>query len=135
MSKPKPPPTPPPNVIAPTLAFRSTVPDPPRNLGEYGRDAWDRLARAYGITDEGGKEVLYQSCAATDLAETLAAEVARDGAVIEVGGVKRSHPAIRDLLQARALAARMLKLLGLDLESARPTAGRPGAGFGWTGRK
>ena len=34
-------------------------------------------------------------------------------------GNKRSHPAIRDLLQARALAARKLRMLGLDLEAAR----------------
>ena len=52
--------------------------------------------------------------------------LARPGRFISQGralrghdGNKRSHPAIRDLLQARALAARKLRMLGLDLEAAR----------------
>ena len=49
-------------------------------------------------------------------------------------GNKRSHPAIRDLLQARALAARKLRMLGLDLEAARLACSVPEPTSGFQGR-
>jgi hypothetical protein len=45
-----------------------------------------------------------------------------------------SHPAIRDLLQARALAARKLRMLGLDLEAARLACSVPEPTSGFQGR-
>ena len=43
----------------------------------------------------------------------------------------KDHPLLRHETAARGLVGRLLTRLGLDVEPLRPTAGRPGTGFGW----
>jgi hypothetical protein len=48
---------------------RSTIPEPPRTLGEPGRSLWDRVMAEYDIADSGGRELLALACQALDRAE------------------------------------------------------------------
>ena len=105
---------------------------PPGNLGEPGRQLWDRIQAEFAIHDAGGVALLFQACSAIDTAEVLGEAIARDGAVIYVRGTPRSHPAIKDQLTARALACRLLEKLGVTLEPLKPL-GRPNQPTGWTG--
>jgi hypothetical protein len=106
---------------------------PPRDLGQHGRNLWDEVQAAYGITDRGGVEILVQACTALDRAEALAAAIATDGAIVySRTGVPRSHPAVKDELACRAFVVRTLERLGLNVESVKPV-GRPPGTLGWTG--
>jgi P27 family predicted phage terminase small subunit len=106
---------------------------PPRKLGKHGRSLWDAVMVEYGITDRGGIEILAQACEQLDEIESLAEEVNRDGRVIRSrNGPPKAHPAIRDIRQGRAVFAKLLKELGLNLESVKPM-GRPPQGVGWLG--
>src|SRR5262245_54277730 len=84
------------------------VPEPPRSLGEAGRSLWQRVLKAYRIDDVGGREILYQACAAADVAEQLAAVVAEDGPrFVTKQGIK-SHPCLKDGLAARAFVVKSI---------------------------
>jgi hypothetical protein len=60
--------------------------------------------------------VLSQACFAASRADRCRAIIDRDGELLRAGKAVRSHPLLRDKLQNRALAARLLGKLGLDLE-------------------
>jgi hypothetical protein len=114
-------------------ASSGTGPQPPRSLGQPGRNLWNSVMAEYDIQDSGGLELLAQACAGLDRAEALRTEIDRDGEVIRSRGVIRSHPAIKDELAARAFVVRALARLGLNFEPVRPSVGRPGHGSGWSG--
>jgi hypothetical protein len=78
----------------------------------------------YDIHDSGGIEVLAQICATLDRAESLAAEVDRDGPTITTKHGLKEHPALRAELGCRAFITRNLQRLGLNLETIKPV-GRP----------
>jgi hypothetical protein len=84
----------------------------------------------YRITDSGGTEMLCQLCEAADTAASLQAEIDADGHVIRTKAGPKSHPALRDLLAARAFIVRTLARLGLDVEPIRPLGRPPGPSFG-----
>jgi hypothetical protein len=102
----------------------ATAGEPPRKLGDHGRNLWDRIMSEYGITDSGGIEMLAQACAGLDRAEALRAQIDADGEVIRSRGAVREHPAIKLELAARAFVVRTLGRLGLNFEPLR-TVGRP----------
>ena len=103
--------------------------DPPGNLGQAGADLWQRVMRAYAIDDEGGKQLLFEACAACDRAHELKAAIDRDGAVVMSRTGPKTHPAIKLELEARSFVVRTLHRLGLDIEPTRPI-GRPAGGHG-----
>jgi len=105
-------------------------PQPPRPLGRYGRDVWDRVMAAYAIEDVGGIEMLTIACQAIDRAECCREEIERAGHMIPSHTGMRSHPLIRDELQCRALAMRTIDRLGINHEAIKPI-GRPPASVGW----
>jgi hypothetical protein len=105
---------------------------PPRKLGDHGMKLWSTTMREYAIEDCGGVEILAQICAALDRAETLAEQVAADGAVIQTKSGLREHPAVKAELACRAFICRNLQRLGLNLEPIK-AHGRPPGGFGWKG--
>jgi len=114
-------------------ALPAQVPDPPRPLGPHGAALWRRTQAEYAIRDVGGIELLAQSCAAEDTAESLAEAIARDGHVIHTRtGIPRAHPALRDELAARAFVVRTLEKLGISVEAVKPPGRPPGGGLGWT---
>ena len=104
--------------------------EPPRLLGEHGLDLWHRVQDEFHIEDPAGVEFLTQACQACDLAEALHARIEDDGVTLRTAanGV-RSHPAIKDELQARALVIRTLARLGITEEPIRPVRG-PGQAAG-----
>jgi len=91
---------------------------------------WEKLNAefSFSIAD---KELLKQACIMTDRADTLAAQIESDGSVLySTNGMPKSHPAIRDELQARAFVARTLQRLGVigDPDRRKRGPGRPGSG-------
>jgi hypothetical protein len=99
--------------------------DPPRQLGDHGRQFWRLVTSEYDIVDSGGREILMQCCAALDRAEALRSQIDADGEVLRVKGGVKSHPALRDELACRAFITRSIARLGLDVEPIRAGAGRP----------
>ncbi len=57
--------------------------DPPRDLGKYGLDLWNRITNSYAIEDEGGRSVLAEACSAWERAERLRQQINRDGETIQ----------------------------------------------------
>jgi hypothetical protein len=105
---------------------------PPRQLGQYGRDLWDRVMAGYSIEDVGGIEMLCLACEAVDRAERCRAIIDRDGELIPgATGAMRAHPLIREELQNRAFAMRTIDRMGLNREALRPLGRPPGRGVGW----
>ena len=96
---------------------------PPFTLGKHGRSLWDRVQSEFDCSDVAGVEMLAQICATADLAEQLAQEIARDGAVVRLRGSVRSHPAAKDLIAARSFVVRGLTRLGLNYEPLRVARG------------
>jgi hypothetical protein len=122
-------PRPPFTVVSP----ETTAVSPPRTLGQHGRALWDAVQREYGITDRGGIEILAQVCGAVDVIEALGEGIGRDGAVVYTRAGPKAHPAIKDQTALRALVCRGLERLGLNVESIKPTSGRPPNAYGYTG--
>jgi P27 family predicted phage terminase small subunit len=108
-----------------------TPPSPPRALRAAGHDLWSRVQGEYVVTDVGGVELLQQCCEAADLVQELSERVARDGVTLETKTGVRAHPALRDMLSARAFLVTTLRRLGVTNE---PVArmGRP-SGPRWRG--
>jgi hypothetical protein len=105
------------------------VPDPPRPLGPAGQQLWESIQGEYNIQDQGGVAMLLVGCQAFDRAEKLRVEIDRDGEVVRLrNGNIRSHPALRDEVQARAQLMRCLEKLGLNLEPIK-SIGRPSGSF------
>jgi hypothetical protein len=91
-----------------------------------------RRLSIYGIVDCGGLEILCIACEATDRIHSLAEAIAEDGPVVRTRSGVRAHPALRDELANRALVARLLSKLGINVEPIK-TPGRPASGgLGWT---
>jgi phage terminase small subunit len=103
--------------------------EPPRPLGEHGKNLWDRIQAEYALHDAGGCEILCQCCQALDRAEALAARIREEGESIKTKFTTRTHPAVREELQARAFVVKALKELGLNVEPVRPV-GRPPQAYG-----
>jgi hypothetical protein len=106
-----------------------SIPAPPRPLGEHGQGLWGRVQREFFIQDAAGQEILCQACATLDLAELLAATVAHEGPMVVTAHTRKTHPAVREQIAARALVCRLLEKLGVNTEAARPGPGRPPRGY------
>jgi hypothetical protein len=101
------------------------VPQPPVPLGPVGIALWSDVLQAYMFDDAASYTVLAQACSCADRAERLRQLIDKDGEVLWTKTGIRSHPALRDEVQNRALCCRLLGKLGLDLEPTRPSQGRP----------
>jgi P27 family predicted phage terminase small subunit len=109
-----------------------TPPSPPRILGPTGQDLWARVQAEYVISDCGGIELLCQCCEAADLVQELAECVAREGKTLQTkSGTLKAHPALRDMLSARAFVVTTLRRLGVTNEPIG-RIGRP-SGPHWRG--
>jgi hypothetical protein len=105
---------------------------PPSTLGEVGLGVWNSVQAEYDITDSGGRSMLEQACRALDRAEDCSAQIARDGTLLMTRHGPKDHPLLRHETANRALAVRILRQLGLDVEPVK-AIGRPGKGIGWRG--
>jgi hypothetical protein len=99
--------------------------EPPFILGEPGRSLWDRVQAEYAVSDAGGVEMLAQACAGADLAAQLNEEIQRDGPTVRGRNGVRTHPAVKDVIAARAFVVRTLIKLGIAYEPTKPGVGRP----------
>jgi hypothetical protein len=108
-----------------------TPPTPPRTLGPTGQDLWARVQAEFVINDVGGVELLAQCCEAADLVQELAECVAREGKTLQTKTGLRAHPALRDMLSARAFVVTTLRRLGVTDEPVG-RVGRP-SGSRWRG--
>lgn len=112
----------------------SNLPQPPRQLGPAGFELWTAVQSEYAIEDSGGVAVLAAACEALDLAETLAAQIAKDGITIAGPSGPRVHPCVKDANQSRALMVRCLARLGVLYDEVRPVGRGPGRrAKGWMG--
>ena len=114
----------------------SNLPQPTRQLGQAGRDLWDSIQSEFCIEDAGGIEVLMTACQALDRAESLAAQIAADGMILEgPSGASKVHPCVPCELSARTLAVRCLQKLGILHETILPVGKGPGGRRqkGWGG--
>ena len=98
---------------------------PPAHLDGVGLELWRSISSQYAFDDPGSYEVLSQACFAARRADRARAIIDEQGEMLEIGKVVRSHPLIRDEIQCRALCARLLGKLGLDLEPVGPQRGAP----------
>lgn len=114
----------------------STLDDPgstPKGLGLDGAALWARVQAEFAIDDVGGREILFQLCAATDRAERCRQIIERDGELIRsANGAWRDHPLIRMELSARSFVVRTLMRLGIASEPPK-TPGRSATPIGWRG--
>jgi hypothetical protein len=102
-----------------------TAPDPPPSLGEHGQKLWHDILGEYDISGAPDLTILEQACACCDRAETLRAQIEREGeSIATAGGSTKANPLIALELQARALLARLLGRLDLSDEPRRGP-GRP----------
>jgi phage terminase small subunit len=108
----------------------ATIPPPPRTLGPTGLSLWSRVQAEYRILDCGGAEILCIACEATDRIQSLSAAIAEDGETIRTRGGLKANPLLRDELANRALVARLLSKLGINVEPVK-SPGRPSSGLGW----
>ena len=99
---------------------------PPRPLGNDGAGLWNAITSSYDISDEGGREILAQACAALDRAEALRAQIDSDGEILRTKTGLRDHPGLRHELACRAFITRSLARLGLDVEAIKPIGRPPG---------
>ena len=104
------------------------VPEPPPELGEYGRSLWTSVLQQYDVGDAGGLETLRQACCACDRAEACRKIIDADGELLRTKSGVRSHPLLRDELQNRSLTLKAIQRLGLDLEPIKSIGRPPGIG-------
>jgi hypothetical protein len=105
---------------------------PPRPLSGEGMALWRRVTAAYRIDDEGGIELLVQSCEAEDRLKEIAVQIKDDGLTIRSKTGLREHPLLKVELGLRAFIVRTLARLGIVFETVK-TPGRPGGFACWTG--
>jgi hypothetical protein len=78
------------------------------------------------LDDVGGQELLAFACGALDRAESLRAQIDREGEIVKVKGSMRDHPALRHELANRAFVVKTLSRMGLNVEVPARSPGRPG---------
>jgi hypothetical protein len=78
-----------------TMIGSAPGPDPvamPDGLGVYGQALWRDVQNEYDVTDIGGRETLFQICAAKDMAVRLRERIDRDGVFVKSRqGRARTH--------------------------------------------
>ena len=93
-----------------------------------GLDIAKSVFQVHGVDAAG--QVLIRRQFALDRAESLSAAIAEDGQTIRTRTSVRVHPGLRDELANRALVARLLSKLGINVEPVK-SVGRPASPLGW----
>jgi len=102
----------------------------PAHLDSVGAELWRQITSEFQWDDGATYQILEQACFARQRAERCRRFVDDQGEMLVVKGILRSHPLLRDEIANRALCARLLGRLGLDLEPLRSGPGRPSGGMG-----
>ena len=113
-------------------AGNQSADQPTRPLGQHGQTLWNNVMRDYDVSDVGGRELLLLACEATDRASSLREKINRDGEFLQLrNGALKPHPGLKMELASQAFVAKTLRVLGLNVEPARPGPGRPPGPLGW----
>jgi hypothetical protein len=102
------------------------VPEPPGPLDTFGRQLWDAILLEYVFTDPGSTEIAYQACLSRSRAESCRQIIDREGELIRTRTGTRAHPLLREECAARALLARLIQKLGMNLEPVKAIGRPPG---------
>jgi hypothetical protein len=105
---------------------------PPRKLGRYGTELWQRVTVEFVIEDASGIELLTLACQALDRAESCSEQISETGELIKVKNGFRENPLCKVELANRAFITRTLARLGLEHEPQK-AIGRPPSPLGWKG--
>jgi hypothetical protein len=97
----------------------------PKSLDKTGAHLWTEVVSCYEFADPGSYAILEQACLCVQRAERCRLLIDKDGEMLFGKNGPRANPLLRDELGNRALCARLLGRLGLDLEPLHPTPGRP----------
>lgn len=99
---------------------------PPGHLSKEAKQIWKKLTEEYGISDNGGKEILRAGLEAFDRAQKARENIDRVGLLVKdrFGAVK-PHPLISCERDARAAYLQALRQLNFDIEPLRDGPGRP----------
>jgi hypothetical protein len=116
-----------------SLVKAAGAPKAPRKLGPHGSNLWRAVHAEYQIDDIGGIELLALACESLDRSEACKEQINSEGQVLKTKTGWREHPLLKHETQSRALAARLLGRLGLDVEALRSGPGRPPLTQGFTG--
>jgi P27 family predicted phage terminase small subunit len=107
----------------PAINLRN-IPKPPAKLSAESKVWWKKLVAEFEL-DDAGLMVLESALEAHDRVRQAQALIAKDGPVTEDRwGQKKMHPAVLIERDSKALVARLLKQLNLDLEPLQ-SPGRP----------
>jgi P27 family predicted phage terminase small subunit len=102
-----------------------TIPPPPDELAEAGRELWQKVMRAY-VIEETHAELLKLACLSADSAASMRAQIRAEGeTVIGSTGQPTAHPLIAAEGAAQKRVATFLRQLGLFSEEKRDRPGRP----------
>jgi hypothetical protein len=118
-------------MAAKIVPFPTTTGEPPRSLGKHGLALWRSVTAEYDITDSSGIELLCSACQSLDRAESLRAEIDRDGEIVRFkNGTMKVHPGLKEELASRAFVCRTLRQMGLNFEPIG-AVGRPPQATTW----
>jgi hypothetical protein len=105
-----------------------TTPAPPGHLDEFGMALWQEVTSTFEFADRGSIEILYQACCCRSRAERCRRIIDEVGEVVQSRTGPKPNALLRDELQNRMAAARLLGKLGMDLVELHPGPGRPPGG-------
>jgi len=107
-----------------------TIPPPPDELAEAGRELWTKVMRAY-VIEETHAELLFLACVSADSASSMRRQIKAEGEIV-IGstGQPAAHPLIAAEGAAQKRVASFLRQLGLFSEPKRDKVGRPPNPFG-----
>jgi P27 family predicted phage terminase small subunit len=107
-----------------------TIPPPPDELAEAGRELWTKVMRAY-VIEETHAELLFLACVSADSASSMRRQIKAEGEIV-IGstGQPTAHPLIAAEGAAQKRVASFLRQLGLFSEPKRDKVGRPPNPFG-----
>jgi P27 family predicted phage terminase small subunit len=102
--------------ITETHALASlTTADAPANLGEGGRQAWERMAASCPWLGESDRDMMIMLCQKIDRRDQMVETLASEPFVVvnESTGVPRANPLVNLLSELETDIVRMLSLLGM----------------------
>lgn len=91
------------------------LPRVPNGIGATGKRLWRAVVAEYEL-DPQGLALLEQACRTVDTIANLEAVSAAEGVMSESSQGARVHPAIVEARQQRAILARLVAALGLDVD-------------------
>ena len=98
---------------------------PPKILRAKGRAFWRKVLQGYALEENHELQLLLEACGCLDRIEEAQAEIQEKGAYLDDRfGQRKAHPALNVERDQRILFCRLLRELGLEIESEAYTRPR-----------